>query len=206
MEAVCYRFAYKGDLMKIKLALPVLMTLVSLQAFAAKAPAGAYQIDLNHSNIGFEVGHLGGISLVVGRFDKFTGNIQFTPGGESHTTVEVDMASINTKVDQRDKHLRSNTFFDVANFPTMKFESVKVEYDADGNPISIHGNLTLHGQTRTLILTVIPIGGGQASTGETRAGFKATGVVKRSEFGMNQLLPVVADEVTVILNVEAAQP
>ena len=88
----------------------------------------------------------------------------------------------------------------------MKFESVKVEYDADGNPVLIQGNLTMHGQTRPLVLTVTPIGGGQASTGETRAGFKATGAVKRSEFGMTQLLAVAADEVAITLNVEAAQP
>jgi polyisoprenoid-binding protein YceI len=173
----------------------------SLSAFATVAPAGNYQLDPDHTNVGFEVGHLG-IGLVVGRFDRFQGSVAFNPGGESKVSIDVEIASIDTKVDQRDTHLRSADFFDAAQFPTMHFESTKVTYDSEGNPSSIEGNLSFHGVTQPLTLNVTPLGTGPGPMGETRAGFKATGTVKRTQFGMKKLLAIAGDEVTILLNVE----
>lgn len=176
--------------------------LQSVSVFAATAEDGAYKIDPDHSNIGFEVNHMG-ISLVVGRFDKFTGTVQFASKAASSVTVDIEMNSVNTKVAQRDTHIRSASFFDVANFPKASFKADKVTYDNDGNPASLEGTLTMHGQTKPVVLEVVSLGAGKAPSGEVRAGFKAKGTIKRSEFGMTQMISTVLDEVTLLLNVEA---
>ena len=178
-----------------------LLALGSVTVMAAVAPAGTYKIDPDHSNVGFEVGHLA-IGTVVGRFDRFSGEIQFNPRGQSRAVVDIEIASINTKVDQRDSHLRSADFFNVEQFPTMHFESTSVEYDAEGNPKSIVGTLSFHGQSRPVTLAVATLGNGQGPLGETRAGFKASTTIQRTEFGMNGLLAIAGDAVTISINVE----
>ncbi len=179
----------------------IALLILSSNAHGA-AKEGAYKLDPDHTNIGFEVGHLG-ISFVVGRFNKFTGEVNFAPNGESKVVIDIDPSSVDTKVAQRDSHLRSADFFNIAQFPKAKFESTSVQYDAEGNPSSITGNLTLHGQTKPVTLTVKPIGTGNGPLGEYRAGFHAVTTIKRSDFGMTSLLAVAGDQVTLTINVEA---
>lgn len=180
----------------------VSLVFMSELVFAGVAPAGSYRLDPDHTNIGFEVSHLG-ISLVVGRFNRFEGQIQHQPGGNSKLSVDIDPSSVDTKVAQRDNHLRSADFFDVAQFPKAHFESTKIEYDGEGNPDKISGLLTLHGKTNEVVLSVTPVGAGNGPAGDFRAGFVGRTTLKRSAFGMNSLLAVAGDEVTLILNVEA---
>ncbi len=180
--------------------LSVLLFLSS--ASYASVREGAYKIDPDHSNIGFEVSHLG-ISFVVGRFNKMSGEVKFTPNGDSSVKVEVDTASVDTKVAQRDQHLRSADFFNVAQFPKANFVSTGVEYDGEGNPKLIRGNLTLHGQTNPVTLTVSPVGNGDGPLGDYRAGFHAVATIKRSDYGMRNMLAVAGDEITLTIHVEA---
>ncbi|MGE4130360.1 MAG: YceI family protein [Bdellovibrionales bacterium] len=181
-----------------------IFSLFTAMASAATAPAGHYTIDADHSNVGFEVSHLG-ISLVVGRFDKLSGTIEFNPNGASTVAVEIDPSSINTKVAQRDSHLRSADFFNVSVFPKMSFQSTAVQYDGEGNPVSMEGLLTMHGATQPVRLEITAIGAGSGPLGDVRAGYKAVGKIKRSAFGMNSLLAVAGDEVSLTLNIEAIQ-
>src|SRR5665213_2659536 len=98
-------------------------------AFAAPlATDGAYALDPDHTNIGFEVSHMG-VSFVVGRFDKLSGTVKLAANGNTQISVQIDPSSINTKVAQRDTHLRSADFFNVSQFPTAAFVSTKVDYD-----------------------------------------------------------------------------
>lgn len=170
-------------------------------ASAGVPPAGNYRVDPDHSNVGFEVNHLG-VSLVVGRFNRFSGLITFQPNGDSKVSVEIDPSSVDTKVAQRDSHLRSADFFDVTLFPAARFESTRVEYDGEGNPTRIQGLLTMHGRTNEITLAVTPIGVGPGPTGELRAGFVATAKLQRSAYGMNSLLAVAGDAVALNLNIE----
>jgi polyisoprenoid-binding protein YceI len=140
---------------------------------------------------------------VVGRFNKFQGDVNFVPNGESKVTVDIDVASIDTKVAQRDQHLRSADFFNVTQFPKARFESTHIDYDADGNPKSIQGTLTLHGQSKAVTLTVSPIGSGVGPVGEFRVGFHASTIIQRSDFGMTSLMAIAGDQVTLNFNVEA---
>jgi polyisoprenoid-binding protein YceI len=188
----------------IRILFSVLIAVSASIAQAAVAPAGSYQIDPAHTNVGFEVVHLG-IGSVVGRFNRFQGTIQFQPGGDSRVAIDIEVASIDTNVGQRDNHLRSADFFDAAQFPVMRFESTKVDYNAEGAPIAVQGNLSFHGVTQPVTLTVTPLGAGAGPLGETRAGFKATATIKRTAFGMNKLLAIAGDDVTINLNVEGIQ-
>lgn len=185
----------------IRILLAAYILVSGSQAFAAVASAGGYQIDPAHTNVGFEVGHLA-IGTVVGRFNRFQGSIQFQPGGDSRVSIEIEVASIDTNVGQRDNHLKSADFFDAAQFPIMRFDSTKVEYGADGAPSAVEGNLSFHGVTQPVRLTVTPLGAGAGPLGETRAGFKATTTIKRTAFGMTKMLAIAGDDVTINLNVE----
>ena len=184
-------------------ALTMVLVLGQSNAMAAGAAKdGAYQLDPAHTNIGFEVSHMG-ISFVVGRFDKYTSDIKFTANKDLQIKLDIDASSVNTHVGQRDTHLRSQDFFNVAQFPRMTFVSKTVTYDAEGNPKTVDGDLTMHGQTKPITLTVSPIGTGDGSLGEYRAGFHATALLKRSAFGMTNLMAVAGDDITININVEA---
>ena len=123
--------------------------------------------------------------------------------------VEIDPTSINTKVQQRDEHLRSDDFFDVAKFPAMSFQSTKVT-KGEGNALSVEGNLTMHGVTKPATLAVTFLGAGPAMGGQ-RAGFEATTKIDRKEFGIvwNKTFDngaVLGDDVGISIDIEAYIP
>jgi len=186
----------------------ILVSVVALGLYASSALAaplaadGKYSLDPDHTNIGFEVSHMG-VSFVVGRFDKKSGTVQLVANGATQISVQIDASSVDTNVAQRDTHLRSADFFNVAQFPTASYVSTKVDYDNNGNPKTVTGNLTLHGVTKPVVLTVSPIGTAVDQTNATRVGFHATAQIKRSDFGMNNLLAIAGDDITLTLNIEA---
>lgn len=189
--------------MKLTSTLFLLSTLLlNVSSALAAAPDGNYKIDPDHSNIGFEVIHLG-IGIVVGRFDKFDGEIKIAAAGGSQVTVNITPSSVNTKVPQRDQHLRTADFFDVSQFPDAKFVSTKVDLDDAGEPKSMDGTLTLHGVTKPLTISLSPVGTGKGQRGETRAGFRGRTTINRKDFGMNSLLAIAGEEVILNLTVEA---
>ena len=118
------------------------------------ASASTWNIDPDHSNVGFKVRHLM-VSNVKGSFDKHTGTVDINDKDITKSKVEVtiDTDSINTNVQKRDEHLRSADFFDVAKFPTMTFVSKKVA-KAGKDKLKVTGDLTLHGVTRQVVLDV----------------------------------------------------
>ena len=185
------------------LAVSALATVIQANsAFAATAQAGNYEVDHAHTNIGFAVSHLG-FSLVIGRFNSFKGDISFNPNGESSVNVEIDAGSVDTNSERRDNHLRSADFFEVTRFPKLTYKSQSVEYDQNGDPSKILGTLTLHGVSKPVPLTVTPVGAGEDPFGDVRTGYQASATIKRSEFGMNNLIPVAGDEVEITINLEA---
>jgi polyisoprenoid-binding protein YceI len=121
--------------------------------------------------------------------------------------IEIDAESIDTREPQRDAHLRSADFFDVERFPKLTFRSTRIA-DVDGAAFTLIGDLTIHGVTREVALAVVAEGRGKDPWGGERAGFSATGRIKRSDFGLtwNQVLEtggfVVGDDVKIALDVE----
>ena len=169
--------------------------------------AGTWNIDPSHSEVGFSVRHLG-ISKTRGRFGAFTGAITVAEVPEdSSVTVEIDVASIDTRDAGRDEHLRSPDFFDAATFPTMTFRSTKVS--AKGDRWLVEGELTIKGVTKQVVLATEFDGLASDPWGGQRVAFRATTEVNREDFGLtwNQVLDagglLVGKTVKIELEVEA---
>jgi polyisoprenoid-binding protein YceI len=182
----------------------LLLAIGSVATAAPLAADGSYTLDPQHTSITFEVSHMG-VSFVVGRFDKLSGTVKLAANGATQVNVQIDPSSVDTNVAQRDTHLRSADFFNVAQFPTCTFVSTGVTYDNQGNPATVVGNLTLHGVTKPVTLTLTPIGTGVDQTNATRVGFHATSSIKRSDYGMTSLLAVAGDQITLNFNIEAVK-
>lgn len=183
------------------------MSTADTQTIASGPTAGTWALDPSHSEVSFTVRHLM-VSKVRGTFTGFSGTI--TVGQDltaSSVTASVDLATINTRDDRRDAHLRSADFFETDKHPTMTYKSTAVRAEGDG--FVVDGDLTLHGVTRSVPLTLEFNGVGRDPWGGTRAGFSAEGEINRRDFGIDITMPldgggvVVGDKVTVHLEIEA---
>jgi polyisoprenoid-binding protein YceI len=170
-----------------------------------------WQIDSAHSGIHFSVRHLV-IAKVRGQFSRWSGSVEVPEGDFSRATVRatIDASSIDTGVADRDAHLRSADFLDVAAFPEMTFESRRVEALADDR-LRLHGDLTLRGVVREVVLDVEASGIATDPWGNVRAGFTARTSLDRKDFGLtwNQALEtggvLVGDKVEIEIEVEAVR-
>ncbi len=169
--------------------------------------AGTWVFDPSHSEIGFSVRHLM-VSKVKGRFSTFEGSIKIADEPvSSSVNVSVDMSSIDTHDENRDGHLRSPDFFETDKYPTMTFASTDVR--ADGDNYIVRGDLTVHGVTKPLELTVEFNGVGADPWGGKRIGFSAEGEISRKEMGIDIDMPlenggvVVGDKIKLALEIEA---
>lgn len=181
--------------------LALLGVLTLAPAGAETAKPGSYKIDPAHTSVNFSVSHLG-TSNLVGRFNTIEGDITLQPGGNSGVEVSIATASVDTNQNKRDEHLRGPDFFNAKQYPKMEFRSTKMHFN-DGEPRGIEGSLSLHGKTRPVMLAVEPIGAGNDPWGGYRAGYKATTVIKRSDYGMNFMQGGIGDDIEVTLNIEA---
>lgn len=184
-----------------------LLTAFSAFLLAQSALANIYVIDKVHSTMGFQVRHL--FSKVPGKFDDFSGQIQFDEADLEKSSVEVKIktASIDTANEQRDKDLRSPNFFDTAKYPEITFTSKSVKKTGD-NTADITGDLTMHGVTKEVVLKAELLGKGAGLQGKTVSGWEATAALKRSDFGLSwnkaiEGTQVVSDDVQIDLRVEA---
>ncbi|MDR3671640.1 MAG: YceI family protein [Holophaga sp.] len=187
-------------------ALALAMALPGLVSLQAAAPAvDTYVIDSVHSGAKFEIAHLV-VSTVSGQFTRFQGNLYLNTADITKSRVEVviDAASVTTNNDARDKHLRSDSFFDVAKYPTITFKSSSVAQAGPGS-LQVGGTLTMHGVARPVVIAVTGWGTAPgAKPGTFIAGFrKGTLQLKRSEFGMTTMVGPVGNDVDITLSVEA---
>jgi len=169
---------------------------------------GTWAIDPVHSSISFSVRHLM-VSKVRGRFDKFGGAIVVAEDGTPSVNAEVDVNSVNTGNEQRDGHVKSADFFDVANYPAAAFTSTGVQ--SNGGNYVLDGQFTLKGVTKPVRLDLEFYGVNPGMGHGEVAGFEASVVLNRKDFGIDIDLPletggaVVGDKVTVTLAIEAVK-
>ncbi len=166
-----------------------------------------YRVDPVHSYITFRVKHLG-ISWSFGRFNKFSGKIVYDPKNPASSSVRVvvEAASIDTGNQARDSHLRGKDFFLVEKYPTITFESTKVEEVAgsEGKHLKVTGNLTLRGITKEVSLEVEKLGEAQDPSGAKRVGFFGVLTIRRSDFGMTYMMGGIGNQVELYISLEAA--
>lgn len=176
---------------------------------AASAPTlTAWTIDNAHSEVGFAVKHLM-ISTVRGRFGTVSGTVQFPEGdyAAARADVTIDAASIDTREERRDTHLRSADFFDVEKFPALTFKSRSVQA-VKGDTFQLVGDLTIKDISREVVLDVEVEGFQKDPWGNEKAGFSASTRVNRKDFGLtwNQALEtgglLVGDEIKISLDVQ----
>jgi polyisoprenoid-binding protein YceI len=162
----------------------LLLAAAALSLAAASAAAAAYEIDPAHSSIGFKAKHVAG--KVPGRFTKYSGTFTYDPKNPKAWKAEatIDAASINTDVEARDKHLKSDAFFDVEKCPTISFKSTKVEA-VKGDTFKLAGDLTMHCVTKPVVLDVEANGTGKDPWGNESASFSATAKINRKDWGIN---------------------
>jgi polyisoprenoid-binding protein YceI len=169
--------------------------------------AGTWTIDPVHSDVSFTVRHMM-VSKVRGKFHGVSGSIVLADDPFASTvTADVDLATIDTGNEQRDEHIRSADFFEVATYPTMSFRSTGVK--AKGDDFVVTGDLTLHGVTKPVELALEVNGFTKDPYGGTRAGFTATTSINRKDFGITIDMPmdgggaVVGDKIQIALEIEA---
>jgi polyisoprenoid-binding protein YceI len=173
------------------------------------AAGSNWQIDPAHSHVEFAVRHLM-ISSVKGAFDDVQGTVWVDESDPKTVLVDVkiQVASIDTRQEQRDAHLRSADFFDAARFPTITFRSRMVEGDPHDGEFRLVGDLTIRDITREVVLDVSSEGRLTDPWGAERAGFSAQGKIDRTDFGLtwNQALEaggvLVSNEVKISIELE----
>jgi polyisoprenoid-binding protein YceI len=180
--------------------------MTSATGTTARLSVGTWTIDPVHSSIEFSARHLM-VSKVRGRFDAFSGNIVVGEDGTASVTAQVAVDSINTGNEQRDAHIKSADFFDAEKYPTATFTSTGVR--ANGDNYLLDGNFTLKGVTKPITLDLEFYGTNPGMGHGEVAGFEASVVLNRKDFGINIDLPletggtVVGDKVTITLEIEA---
>jgi len=168
----------------------------------------SWQIDSAHSLVEFSVRHMM-ISTVRGRFEKFDGLVDFYENDPTNAVIdiEIDVTSINTNEPQRDGHLRSADFFDVANYPTINFKSTRVEKVDNGHG-RIIGDLTIKDITKEVVLDVTYAGVAKSPWGGSSVGASATTAINREDWGLtwNQTLEtggvLVGKEIKIAIELE----
>jgi polyisoprenoid-binding protein YceI len=168
--------------------------------------AGTWAIDLVHSSINFTVRHLM-VGKIHGRFDQFSGAITIAEDGTPSVSAEIDVNSIDTGNEQREAHIKAPDFFDVEHFPTATFVSTAVR--PDGENYLLDGDFTLKGVTKPVSMKLAFNGVSPGMGRGEVAGFDASVVLSRKDFGVGPELPlegggtVVGDKVTITLAIEA---
>jgi len=163
----------------------IILLLLFLQMVKAEAQTTQWGYDNTHAKVGFSISHFG-ISETEGKFTKFDGRVLSDKFDFSDAQIDftIDVNSINTEEAQRDTHLKSPDFFDVAKFPTITFKG-KALKPTGKNKYKLTGDLVMHGVTKSVELDVTYRGTVVDPFKNTKAGFKINGVIDRTQFGLN---------------------
>lgn len=172
------------------------------------ATQSKWAVDTTHTEVHFKIKHLV-ISTVTGSFKKFSGTANFGDENFSNPSIHfsIDPSSIDTNQSQRDGHLVSPDFFDVAQYPEIVFESTGMN-KVKGDHYKLLGNLTMKGVTKAVELDAEYGGSAKDGYGNTKMGFEVTGTIHRKDFGLNWNMALEAggltlgEDVKLIANVQ----
>lgn len=183
-------------------------SLAAALSLPAAAANSTWQIDPAHSSAQFAVKHLG-ISTVRGAFTSVKGNVQFDDQDitKSSVDVSIDVNSVDTRVPDRDKDLRSDHFFDADHYATITFKSKKVEQLSPGR-LRVIGDLTIHGATKEVALEMDgPSAAIKDPWGNQRMGISGATKVSRKDFGIGSNYPaaMIGDDVSITIDAEIFQ-
>ncbi|MEO7992936.1 MAG: YceI family protein [bacterium] len=161
--------------------------LLALFLSATPALATDYDIDPNHTDVGFKVKHAG-VSNVRGSFTGVSGTVSYDEAHPENTTisVKIDANTVDTNVEARDNHLRGPDFFDTQLYPSLTFVSTEFKsWDAETGTLTFAGDLTMHGVTKSITMTITDITPELTSEkGGTRRAATATAAISRKEWGL----------------------
>ena len=169
--------------------------------------AAQYDLDKSHTSILFGISHLG-YSYTYGRFNEAEGKFTWDNANPaaSQFSFLIKVASIDSNDPKRDDHLRNADFFNASQFPHITFQSTSVRpaatNNAAGNMYDVTGNFSMHGVTKQVTLPMKKLGEGPGPYGKYRTGFSCQTTLKRSEYGMTNMLPAIGDEVAVTISFE----
>jgi polyisoprenoid-binding protein YceI len=169
----------------------------------AQQPAGEYTLDKGHASVTWRVSHLG-LSQYTARFDKVDGKLNYASAQASASSVEftIDTTSVNTGLAPFNKKLQGAAYFDSEKNPNITFKSTKIEA-MPNNKFRMTGDMTLRGITKPMSWDVTFNGGLFNNFAQAHAvGFSAKGTVKRTQWGMTELVPMIGDDVEVLVEVE----
>jgi polyisoprenoid-binding protein YceI len=181
-----------------------ILAVLAIVLLTLTARGAEYTVDPTHTSVVFAVSHLG-YSYTYGRFNKVAGNFTFDAASPAsgQFSIDIDAASLDSNDQKRDQHLRSADFFNVRQFPAIQFRSTGVRQGENG--VQLSGDFTMHGVTRQITIPLRVLGTGKGPTGDNRIGFLSQFSLKRSDFGMNNMVGPIGDEVSVIVSFEGVE-
>lgn len=184
----------------MSLVLSAAICVINTQQVAAQK----YVIDNDHTSIVFAISHFG-FSYTYGRFNQCAGSFDMVEGvpGEQGFEFTIDAKSIDTNCEERDEHLRGPDFFDVQQFPEITLKTTSIKPVDDG--FEVTADLTILGQTRSVVLPTRLVGAGRGPFGKERAGFFTKFTIKRSEFGMDKMQGGIGDNVSITFSFEGVR-
>jgi len=165
--------------------------------------ADTYQVDPVHSTFLFRIKHMN-VSYTYGRINNGTGTVVVDEADPSKSSVELELKpeNVDTNNEKRDQHLKGPDFFNSKQFATITFKSKSIKKDGDTN-FDVTGDFTLLGVTKEITVKLTRTGAGKDPMGNFRTGFEGTFTIKRSDYGMTQMLQGVGDDVQITTSVEA---
>ncbi len=179
---------------------------MALTTLASAAIPSQWQLDNSHTRVGFQVEHLG-FSTTMGRFNDVEGTLNYDIKAPNQTQMQFTIAtdSIDTSWDARDKHLKTDDFFNVAKYPTMTFKSTQVTF-INPQQAKVTGDFTLLGQTKPLTLEVtLKKIADSPMTKEPVIGFRATGNIDRAAYGMTTFADGITTNVPIQIDGELVE-
>lgn len=176
---------------------------LSLTHGALAAPQD-YAIDMNHSRVFFDVSHQD-YSTMHGRFAEFGGTLRYDAANPANSSLDItiDPSSVDMFHEGLNDHLRTDDFFNVAEYPEMRFVSDRVDVNGEDS-FTVHGEFTMLGETHPVTFHVILNRTGETNDGAPKAGFTATGTLDRTDYGMTFAAPAIGAEVDFRIEIEAS--
>jgi polyisoprenoid-binding protein YceI len=190
--------------MHARLAIRLFLALALAGAWAAPGRAELFTVDTGHSTVLFRILHMG-VSNAWGRFDNITGTVDLDEADPAKSALDITIGadSVNTGVAKRDEHLRGPDFFNARQFPRINFKSDSVRATGP-DTYEVAGTLTLHGVSRPVTVTLKKVGAGKGPAGDQRVGVETGFTIKRSDFGMKNMLEGIGDSVLLVVSLESA--